>query len=84
MQRRGRIEKVLPILPVGSAMDLDQQPPPQAGDPDRRRQMIDGRGRQDGEPERLEANRFFQSQSRQGAIELNRLQKTEPVAGQRC
>jgi hypothetical protein len=45
-------------------LDLDQQLPAQAGDSDRRRQMIDGRGREDGEPDGLEAGRFLQIQSR--------------------
>ena len=37
VQGRRRIEKILPVLPVGSAMDVDQQFSPQAGDPDRGR-----------------------------------------------
>ena len=64
-------------------MDLDQQSPPQAGDPDGRRQMINGRRREDGEPDGSEAGRFLQIQSRQGAIELNRFQKPEPMGGER-
>ena len=79
MQRRVGIEQILPVLPVGPAMDLDQQFPPQAGDPDRRRQMVDGRGGEDGEPDRLEAGRFLHIQSRKRPIELNRFQKPEPM-----
>ena len=45
--------------------------------------MIDGRGREDGEPDRLEAGRFLQIQSRQCAIELDCLQKSEPAGGER-
>jgi hypothetical protein len=63
-------------------MDFDQQSSPQAGDPDGGRQMVDGRGREDGEPNRREARRFLQIQSRQGAIELNRFQKPEPMGGE--
>ena len=83
MQRRSGIEKLLPVLPVGSAMNLDQQSPPQAGDPDGRRQMINGRRREDREPDGSEAGRFLQIQPRQGAIELNRFQKPEPMGGER-
>ena len=45
--------------------------------------MIDGRGREDSEPDRLEAGRFLQIQSRQCAIELDCLQKSEPAGGER-
>ena len=45
--------------------------------------MIDGRGREDGEPDRLETWRFLQIQSRQRAIELHRFQKTEPARSKR-
>ena len=83
MQRGTRIEQILPVLPIRPGMDLDQQSAPQAGDPDRGGQMIDGRGREDGEPDRLEAGRFLQIQSRERPVELYGLQKTQPMAGQR-
>ena len=64
-------------------MDVDQQFSPQAGDPDRGRQMIDGRGGEDGEPDRLEARRFLEAKARERAIELDCLQKGEPMGGER-
>jgi hypothetical protein len=65
-------------------MDVDQQFAPQAGDPDRGRQMIDGRGGEDGEPYRLEAGRYLDLEARQGAVELDSLQEGEPMGGDRC
>ena len=46
-------------------------------------QMIDGRRGEDGEPDRLKARRFLMPEARQGAIELDRLQKSEPIGGER-
>ncbi len=83
MQRRVGIEQILPVLPIRPAMDLDQQSPPQAGDPDRGGQMVDGRGREDGQPDRLEAGRFLHIQSRDRPVELHGLQEPEPMARQR-
>ena len=57
-------------------MDVDQQSSPQTGHADRRRQMIDGRRGEDGEPDRLEAAGFLDPEARQGAIELDRLYKS--------
>ena len=45
--------------------------------------MIDGRGRENGETDRLKAGRFLQIQSRQRAIELHRFHKSEPARGKR-
>ena len=45
--------------------------------------MVDRRGREDGEADRLEAGRFLHIQSRERPIELNRLQESEPMARQR-
>ena len=64
MQGRRRIEEILTVLPVASAMDVDQQFSPEAGDPDRGREMIDGRGGEDGEPDRLKAGRVLDAQAR--------------------
>ena len=83
VQRRPGVEEILPILPIRPVMDLDQQSAPEARDPDRGRQMIDGRGGDNGEPDRREAGRFRRAQPGESAIELNRLQKPEPMAGQR-
>ena len=83
VQRRPGVEEILPILPIRPVMDLDQQSPPEARDPDRGRQMIDGRGGDNGEPDRREAGRFRRAQPGESAIELNRLQEPEPMAGQR-
>ena len=83
MQGRRRIDEILAVLAIGSAMDLDQQSSPQTGDADRGGQMIDGRRGEDGEPDRLKAGGFLDPEARQGAIELDRLHKSQPMAGER-
>ena len=45
--------------------------------------MIDGRGGEDGEPDRLKARRFLQAEARERAIELDGLQEGEPMGGER-
>ena len=59
MQGRRWIEHFLPVLSVGAAIDFDQQSSAQAGDSDRGRQMIDGRGSKQGEPNQRKAGASF-------------------------
>ena len=63
VQSRIGIQKILPVLPVCPIMDVNQQSSPEAGDPDRGREMIDGRGGEHGEPNRQEAGCFLHAQT---------------------
>ena len=83
MQRRRRIEKILPVLPVRlryeprSAISAAGRRPGSRAADDRRSRR---RGWRAGP---AEAGRFLQIQSRQRAIELNRFQEPEPMGGER-
>ena len=63
-------------------MYVDQQPSAQAGNTDRGRQMIDGRGSEDGEPDRQKAGCFLQTQPAECAVELDRFQEAKSISGE--
>ncbi len=83
VERGGRIEQVLPVLSVGSDMNVDQEPPTQARDPDRGHKVVDSGGRKDCKAHQGKARHCVGCDSAEGPIELHRLKKAEPMLGQR-
>ena len=60
-------------------MNIDEQVPPQAGDPDCRQEMIDGRGCEDGQSDRRKPRARLGRNPAQRAVELDRLEKAQSM-----
>jgi hypothetical protein len=82
VERRARVEQLLPVLTVRSPPDVNQQSSSQAGDADAREKVIDRGGCQNGKSRRG-MRVTFDLELPQRAIELDGLEETQAVLSQR-
>lgn len=82
VQRRRRIQQLLPVLAVGSDVNLHEKVAAQSRDSNRRSQMVNRRGPQDRQPYVRKTRDPLDREATERAIEQNRFEEPEPVLGQ--
>jgi hypothetical protein len=84
MEGRAPIQHFLAELAVASGMHLEQQPVPQPGHAKRRREVIERRRADNGDPLPRKAFEFDRAGLAERAVKLDRLEEIESVAGEGC